>query len=919
MNNNNDNKRSPAFDLEALSKAYEQSLSGVKMGDKDIPMTAKGKRPAPKRELKSFTPKDYRPHIEATPEHDKIVDKIRADRRKRSHSVWTDNPVLKPKKSVWIDDSSDDETAPPVRQTAVPQPKNTVTPPFSGRTYYTGMQTPPVKTEEKPAQRKLPDDIVMPLPVMTEAPEPDLGKMVGNASDDIPEDQVVPILREKPRKQELVVRVDNEGDTMVRSVPQRVNKQKVTVDMSGYREEEDPDSPNKRTISLQMPVWKMKTASAEETEKKQAPKPAPKPAAKAVEEDKTVTFKAVEKADAAKVKAETVKETAAETVKVIKDDVKDTADEVKKVTADAVPDTQSVQKKPDDEAYDFSSAIDKVRSDKKGKEHREDETDSTDRPTAVFDSVKPVTREIKRPAHKEASSHKAAATHKATSKKSTVKQKKPRHHELEFQFINCIMCLGVVFVLFFSLLYMDRDNGYIESANAEHRDFPRFNLDSYLTGEYVMAIDSFYADTIPGRGELKKFGEAYHRAKGIGDGAETAAAVKPAVTEKPAEDTSSAAEESSQPEKTESQADDSSKTEDNKNEVVKLPEKLDDGALADDVIVFGKENEVRAAGAFYGNFETGSRYAQTVNRYKEAMPDINIYNMTIPTSAAYYLPNNFKDSVADQKDNIDNAASQLKSIVNVDIYDTLGEHSAEYIYSRTDHRWQPLGAYYAGKVFADKAGVDYTALDYYWRYEIYGFTGTYCDSSKDSELTAYPDTFVYYKPDNMYTVKVYDTHFANGKDGSLFNEYAQGSDCYYSILGSDEQITEIDTSVSNGRTLVIFKDSFGNALVPFLTNSFEKIYVCDLRYFKVNAVEFCRAVGCTDLLFAVSVNTCSNDMSIKAINNDLIQAGAVKTETADSTADNSIAAESAYYDESSTAYDESSAEGYDNGYSDYVG
>ena len=68
MNNNNDNKRSPAFDLEALSKAYEQSLSGVKMGDKDIPMTAKGKRPAPKRELKSFTPKDYRPHIEATPD-----------------------------------------------------------------------------------------------------------------------------------------------------------------------------------------------------------------------------------------------------------------------------------------------------------------------------------------------------------------------------------------------------------------------------------------------------------------------------------------------------------------------------------------------------------------------------------------------------------------------------------------------------------------------------------------------------------------------------------------------------------------------------------------------------------------------------------------------------------------------------------
>ena len=114
---NKNHGRSPAFDLEALSKAYEQSLNDVTLGGKDIPIPEARKKPsAPVRELKSFVPQDYRPRTEATPEHDKIVDKIKADRRKRSHSVWTDTPVLKPKKSVWIDEGDDEEA--PVRQQA---------------------------------------------------------------------------------------------------------------------------------------------------------------------------------------------------------------------------------------------------------------------------------------------------------------------------------------------------------------------------------------------------------------------------------------------------------------------------------------------------------------------------------------------------------------------------------------------------------------------------------------------------------------------------------------------------------------------------------------------------------------------------------------------------------------------------------
>ena len=278
-------------------------------------------------------------------------------------------------------------------------------------------------------------------------------------------------------------------------------------------------------------------------------------------------------------------------------------------------------------------------------------------------------------------------------------------------------------------------------------------------------------------------------------------------------------------------------------------------------------------------FETGALYAKTINKYKEEMPEVNVYNMTIPTSAAYYMPKNFKDIVADQKDNIDNIASELSGIINVDVYDAIGAHTDEYIYSRTDHHWQPLGAYYAGKVFAEKAGVKYADLKTYEKNKIDGFLGTmYAYSNYDSELEANPDTFIYYKPDNEYTTKYYNTDFTNGEESSLFFDYAEGVNCYSAIMGKDEEITEITTDVGNGRTLVIFKDSFGNALVPFLTHSFEKIYVCDFRYFDENAIEFCRAVGCTDLLFSISITSCSTEMHITAINNNRVQDSAVPLE-----------------------------------------
>ena len=105
-----------------------------------------------------------------------------------------------------------------------------------------------------------------------------------------------------------------------------------------------------------------------------------------------------------------------------------------------------------------------------------------------------------------------------------------------------------------------------------------------------------------------------------------------------------------------------------------------------------------------------------------------------------------------------------------------------------------------------------------------------------------------------YTTQYYDTNFTNERDGNLLIslDNVEPVSWYLVFMGGDEKITHVKTDVTNKRTLVIVKDSYGNALVPYLTQSFSDIYVIDMRYFDLNAVSFMQQVGATDVLFAMN-------------------------------------------------------------------
>lgn len=259
--------------------------------------------------------------------------------------------------------------------------------------------------------------------------------------------------------------------------------------------------------------------------------------------------------------------------------------------------------------------------------------------------------------------------------------------------------------------------------------------------------------------------------------------------------------------------------------------------------------------SLYGGGD-GANYATYLNEFKEKVgSSVNVFNMVVPTAGAYYLPAGYEKYNASHRDSINSIANKLVNVINVDGYAALEAHTNEYIYTRTDHHWEPLGAYYAAKAFCDIAQTPAKELSTYKTEPIDGFVGTmYAFTDYNERIKNDPDTFTYYIPSTEYTATYYTTDFKVDEQFAQFHSIfvdQPASGAYSTFMGGDQKIVKIETANKNGRKLCIFKDSYGNAEVPFYVDSFEEIYVCDIRYFDLYAPDFIKENGITDVLFTM--------------------------------------------------------------------
>ena len=419
--------------------------------------------------------------------------------------------------------------------------------------------------------------------------------------------------------------------------------------------------------------------------------------------------------------------------------------------------------------------------------------------------------------------------------------------------IGVSLLSGVVVVVAVVLLLAPRSTISYEE-NRLLAEKPKFSLTSLLDGSYTSGWSEYYNDTVPFRSKLKKTISAMMQWTGVQSEEDTVffgnvSQVKkktttPVATTESVETTVAVAagsdETNTEPAVTTTVV---TTTEDPNDEPAA---EIGEGIILD---------HKRAVCVYGGSFSVGQDYAETLNAYQQDLgSDVQVYSLVAPTAVSYYLPEEYANYTASETENIDNINSYLNGVKPVDVYNALKPHTAEAIYARTDHHWLPLGAYYAAEAFAKVADVPFASLSDYDTATKKDYVGSMYTYTESAVLLDNPEEFTYYIPKNKYKTTYYSTSFTDPTEGDLLmNLDGYDNSMYYLVfMGGDDKITHVETDCKNGRTLVIFKDSYGNALVPCLTSSFENIYVCDMRYFELNAIDFCKQVGCTDLLFAMN-------------------------------------------------------------------
>ncbi len=372
-----------------------------------------------------------------------------------------------------------------------------------------------------------------------------------------------------------------------------------------------------------------------------------------------------------------------------------------------------------------------------------------------------------------------------------------------------------------------------ETEKRELTDFPELTLDAFLSGEFTDGLSLWYADTFPGRETLMA---AYHGISSLYG---------------------------LQGEKFQVDIGDDVPDE----SMGELPDTPVDRPLT------GGESGERVGGYYvsgdtayelYAFSDAGARrYAALMNRAAAALEGkAQVYDIVVPLHYSIALSAEVQDSMElpDVGKTIDYLYSGMgENVHTVDAYNALMAHRGEYLYFRTDHHWTATGAYYAFEAYCRQAGLSPAPLASYEKLTFGGFLGTlYSKTEKPAALGNNPDVVEAYVPKGTNSMV---THQADGQTVTTYSVVNKKTDVWYQAAASkyncfiagDHPLIEIhNESIAadrKGSTVLLVKESFGNAFAPFLVDSYEYVYIIDYRYYDGNLADFVTAKGVDDVIF----------------------------------------------------------------------
>ena len=456
--------------------------------------------------------------------------------------------------------------------------------------------------------------------------------------------------------------------------------------------------------------------------------------------------------------------------------------------------------------------------------------------------------------------------------KNTARQQRDQAREQQNDMIRYMkagafaLTLLVMFVV--GIVWPRPDTSTVEKR--ELTKFPAFTLAGLWDGSFFSGVDTWYADTYPMREDLISADLAMEEHYGIRT-TQLVGGTMPndAIPSDPVPDPNAPADPDAPPTAT----------------PIPTATPLPDGT----VHTLGEFSGSiyitnNCAYGMYGFSQSSTdNYISTMNQiYKNIGGKVNMYIMNVPISASVMLDENVWSHMgsSDEGAAIEYISSKLDpGITPIMVYDTLREHNAEYIYFHTDHHWTQLGSYYAYRVFCGLKGWTPHELSQF-RTTSFGqnaYLGSYYTASnKSAQLAANPDTVYAWYPMcvNADDPNDRDMHMKQ-RDGSEYDwriindmfDYPN-SEWYCVFSAADQPFSSLhNPNIHDGSAVMVIKDSYGNAFIPWLVDHYEYTYWVDFRYTDETVSHMVETYGVQDVIFeAATFNATGglcNDLFLK--------------------------------------------------------
>ena len=234
--------------------------------------------------------------------------------------------------------------------------------------------------------------------------------------------------------------------------------------------------------------------------------------------------------------------------------------------------------------------------------------------------------------------------------------------------------------------------------------------------------------------------------------------------------------------------------------------------------------------------------------------EANVYLGLIPSAAEIW-----KDKLPAGAGSWDQTSLLAQS--QVDFQGALAAHTDEPIFYRTDHHWTTLGAFYGANALLEALGKE-PLKENNFTPEIASdsFNGTLYSQSGIHWLN--PDTMEFWVAEEGLTV----TSWRTGKEepASLYDRtYLEKKDKYSSFLGGNQPLCVIkNENVTDGSKLLLVRDSYSDALAPFLAQRFSEVHLLDLRYYRAPVSAYAAENGIGDIAVVYSVQNFISDVNL---------------------------------------------------------